>query len=555
MAIPEAKIRIEDGALGAIPPNVAAASVKIGVCSAGTPNTVVGYSDINTAKKALGSGPLLEAMAQVLSVAGGPVYAVPVTASVAGTVGSVTKTGPGTGTVTPSLGPDRIVRAKVSTGGTLGTAQVQFSVDNGAYSTAVLSSASAPWVYTVPGTLVKLSFPAGTYVLNDVYTANLNGTVSLVGTGPAGVTQASSPVDAYDVRITIATAGAPGVGAFTYSVDGGNVTSGVIAIPGGGVYSIPGTGVVLTFAGTFTAGDVYSFATTAAGFTNSDVTAALDAVLAAPQEWGHVHVVGTPASAAAAASLAAAVDAKMTAAETSFRYAFAIIEAPQGEGDTAMQTAVANFLTPRVLEVGGDAGVVSVLSGLTQRRNGAWPVAARIAQIPIDEDPAWVGRGPLRNVTSIYRNEAATPGLDEARYTTLRTHVGRPGYYITNGRTMAAPGSDFTYIQFRRVMDRACQIVRAGILPYLNSSMRIDEEGKIDERDAAVITAAVNGQLRTGLVSPGHVSDTEVVIDRSANLLSGAALPVTVRIRPKGYAKQIEVSVGYTNPQLAAAAA
>lgn len=554
MAIPEAKLRIEDGALGAIAPNTAAASVKIGVCSAGTPNTVVGYSDINTAKTALGKGPLVEALAHVLAVAGGPVYAVPVNASVAGTVGSVTKVGPGTGTVTPSLGPDRIVRAKVSTGGALGTAAFQFSVDNGAYGAPVVSNASAPWAYTVPGTLVKLSFPAGTYVSADIYTANLNGTVGLVGTSPAGVTQASSPVDAYDVQIRIATAGGLGVGAFTYSTDGGNVVSPVIAIPGGGVYAIPGTGVVLTFAGTFSAGDLYTFTTTAAGFTNSDATAAIDAVLAAPQEWGHLHIVGTPASAAAAASLAAVVDAKLTAAETNFRYAFGVVEAPQGEGDTTVAAAFASFESRRTMITAGDAGMVSVLTGHVNRRNLAWATTARLAAIDISDDPAWVALGALKNVTSIYRNEAATPALDEARFTTARTHIGRPGYYLTNGRMMAPGGSDYTYVQNRRVMDRACQVVRAGILPFLNASVRVDDDGKIDERDALAISATINGQLETALKSPGYVSDTEVVVNRSANLLSGAPLTVTVRIRPKAYAKQIEVSMGFTNPALAAAA-
>jgi hypothetical protein len=554
MAIPEAKLKIEDGALGAIAPNTAGASVKIGVCSAGTPNTVTGFSDVNAAKAALGQGPLVEALAQVLSIAGGPVYAVPVTASTAGTVGSVTKTGPGTGTITPSIGPDRIVRAKISTGGTLGTMQVQFSVDNGAYGSPIVSNASAPWAQSVAGTLVKLSFPAGTYVANDVYTANLNGTVSLVGTSPAGVTQASSPVDAYEVRIQIATAGGLGVGAFVYSTDGGNTVSPVIAIPGGGVYSIPGTGVVLTFAGTFTAGDLYTFTTTAAGFSNSDVTAALDAVLASPLEWGFVHIVGTPASAAASASLAAVLDSKLTTAETNFRYAFGVAECPQTESDSTIMAAFASFESRRTMVTVGDVGMVSVLTGKINRRNLAWSATARIARIPISDDPAWVALGALRNVTKLYRDEASTPGLDETRFTTARTHIGRAGYYLTNGRTMAPGGSDYTYVQFRRVMDRACQVVRAGILPFLNSSVRIDDAGKIDERDAKQIESMVNGMLDTALVSPGYVSASEVVVDRSANILSGATLPVTVRVRPKGYAKQIEVSMGFTNPALAAAA-
>src|SRR5205823_4993460 len=106
-----------------------------------------------------------------------------------------------------------------------------------------------------------LTFAAAAYTLNDVYTVATTGVITCVGTGPAGnLTQVSSPLDGYSVIVTITTSGAPGAGIFTYSLDGGNITSAAILIPGGaGIYVIANTGVVLTFASTFTAADTYSF--------------------------------------------------------------------------------------------------------------------------------------------------------------------------------------------------------------------------------------------------------------------------------------------------------
>jgi hypothetical protein len=551
MALPGIDFTIEDGALGTLPPNVAGASVKIGVCSKGVPNTLNGYSDITSLRSDLGSGPLVEAIAQVLNVAGGPVYACPANPTTAGAVGATTHTGTGTGTLTGSLAPDRVIIAKVTTGGTLTTAQVAFSVDGGAYSTPVTTGAG-PWTYAVPGTLTKLTFPAGTYVLNETYTFSTLGAMTQSGAGPV-VTKAASPVDAYDVLVDIVTTGGLGSGAFIYSTDGGNNPSAVIAIPsGGGAYAIPGTGVVLTFAGSFIEGDTYAFSTTAAAATVGDITAALDAVHAQPTEWDHVHIVGTPTSAANAYTLAVAVDTKMVGMEAAFRYAYAVIECPTSEADSALISAFTPLGTTRVMVCAGDAALVSVINGRINRRNAAWVVTSRIALILQSEDPAWVGRGALPGVDSLYRDEGSTPGLDEQRFTTLRTHRGRNGYYITNARTMAPGGSDYTYITNRRVMDTACRITRAAELPYVNQDVLVDKTtGFIDEKEAQRFEADVNSQLRSGVVAPGLASDSRVVMSRTANLLGGQPAPVTVRVLPKAYLKNIDTNIGFLNPATA----
>lgn len=547
---PEVTFEIEDGALGTLPPNVAGASLKIGVCSKGIPNTVAGYSDITALKRDLGQGPLVEAIAQVLNVAGGPVYACPVSPSVVGTAGATTHEGTGTGTVAGSLGPDRVVVAKVMTGGVLGTATVSFAVDGGAFSTPVLSSASAPWDYAVPGTLITLRFPAGTYIALETYTAALTGAVTQSGAGPVVTRTSTSPVDAYDVVVTIVTAGGLGTGAFTHSVDGGNNVSAPIAIPGGGVYAIPGTGVILTFVGTFVADDTYSFGTTAAGFTTGNVTAALDAAGALPTEWDHVHVVGAPSSAANAYTLAVAVDVKMAGFATGFRYTYAVIECPTTEADSALITAFAPLGSTRIVVCAGDAAVISALTGRTNRRNCAWVATARIALVEENESPARVRRGALKGVTSLYRDEAATPGLDDQRFLTLKTHRGKNGYFITDFRTMAPGGSDYTFGMNLRVMNTACRIARAAELEYLNEDVVIDEDGLIDEKEAQRFEADVNSQLLAGVVGPGKASGSRVVMSRTANILAGEAAPVTVRIRPKGYLRDIETSIGFENPAI-----
>lgn len=86
---------------------------------------------------------------------------------------------------------------KITTGGAIGTMRFQVSMDRGAYDQIIPSVGSAPFTYKVPGTGVTLSFAAGTYVLNDVYTVNgTTGAVTHAGGGPAGAVTITSNSEA-----------------------------------------------------------------------------------------------------------------------------------------------------------------------------------------------------------------------------------------------------------------------------------------------------------------------------------------------------------------------
>jgi hypothetical protein len=265
-------------------------------------------------------------------------------------------------------------------------------------------------------------------------------------------------------------------------------------------------------------------------------------------------VVGSRTTAALTEDLATAVGAALDTAEGEYRYAFGIVEgdwASSGgtKDDAGYRTAFAAFADPRVCVCVGDVDLVSLLTGRTQVRNLAWAVSARLGGIKLSRDPSAVADGALSGVSAIYRDERATPGLDEARFVTVRTYIGKPGYYVTNCPTMAADGSDFKYVMNRRVMDRACQIARAGYLEHLNEDVRVDTTtGYIDERDAQQIDGIITSQLEAALVDEEEVSAVDAAISRTDNLLSTSHAHAEVSITPKAYLKQITVEIGFKNP-------
>lgn len=562
MALPDVTITIQDGALGQVPASVANAQFKVGVCSAGTIQQMYTISDISSAQAALGQGPLVDAISHTLSVAGGPVYAMPINPSSYGAASSVTHTGPGTPSLpTISIAPAQALKIKIVLGGALATATFQVAIGTGAYG-PVITTAAGPGSYAIAGTLTTITLAAGTYVAADVYTISTLGVVTLAGTGPAAsnVTFTASPLDAYNFIITMIGGGALGTATFTVSADGGNsLVGGQIATPGGGAYAIPNTGVVVTFAsGTYVAADTYAFTTTSAGFTSTDVTNAYTVALASSILWGFSHLVGTAASSSAAATIAATIDTIMTTAQTAYRFTWGIVECPTSEADATVIAAFANFASARTMVCAGDVGALSPLNGRVLRRNNAWIVSAHISGIPAGEDAGFVNSStPIKNVTSLYPNGTVTTwdpmALDAGRFTTMRVLAGKQGYFITNGNMMATNGSDFNLVQRRRVMDIACTVTRATLLNYLNASVRVNSKtGYIDERDAQTIEATVNNALSAALIATGYASAASCVLNRTTNLLSTNNEPVSVRVTPLAYLKQLSVSIGFSNPALAA---
>jgi len=291
MALPGVTVTVRDGGLGIVPPGVGSQFVKIGPSPIGVVNTVYSAADNSSLQKQLGNGgPVVESAALALAVGGqgsvkpNGLLLVPVNPSTYGSASAVTHVGPGTGTVTVAIKPANAFLIKCIAGGSATTSTWQTSLDGGVTYGATWTAAAT---IQVPGvSFTTLAFGAGTSVTGDVVTVPASGTAPSLqsGTGTLIPTISSAcPVDAYTVVLTITLAGGLGVGMFTYSLDGGNTVSQQILIPSSGAYTIAdgndpnksgtcSTGIVLTFSGTYTLNDTYSFTTTTASYTTTDLT-------------------------------------------------------------------------------------------------------------------------------------------------------------------------------------------------------------------------------------------------------------------------------------------
>ena len=570
MSLPEVRLTILDGALGILPPSLDQVHLKVGVCNAGSTNVVQAFSDVSAMRTALGNGPLVEAIASCLVTptqgrAPSPVYALRIATTATGSASSVTATrvASSTGTVatTGSAPVDSYeVRVRVAATGGRGVGTFQVSYDGGlTYGAATTIPTGGTSADSATG--VTLVFDTGTFDAGDLFSFNTTepqytaaelataldaalastteySLVHLVGVPPfemTGVTSAGTtppvvgitgtPNGYHNLRVEITTGGARGTAVFRWSIDGGATWTSTVTTAA--TVALTGTGLTLTFAtGTDYAADNVYTAHGAKAFRDRLDTA----------------------------------HAKMAAAEAAYRYARAIVDGPTGASDAVCIRATATLVAPRVCSVPSSVRLLSSISSRRYLRPAAWPFVTRVVATEVHTHPGRVDLGPLSDVIASTRDERLTPGLDDARWSTLLTREGEAGTYVTRGRLFASPGSDFQYIMNCRVIDKACRLARKALTRFLNADLRTNPSGStviaglpgapgtIDERDARRIESSVLATLNDGLIATGNASSAQVQLSRVDNLLSTSTLRAKIRVQPKAYAELIEAEIALFNP-------
>lgn len=395
-------------------------------------------------------------------------------------------------------------------------------------------------------------------------------TTTRVGTSDGTiVVSASVPNDGYEVQVQILASTdsvVDGDGVFRYTLDGGDTWSESISIPSGTspqTYTVPGTGIALAFtdgAGTliaFEAGDSHAFTCTAPAYTVASLQAAYAAIAALRQKWRFLWVLGEAADAAGTAALATALGALLDASEVSTthrRYARGLVGAAMSVTDAQLLAAIEDVSAPRVCLAHSPCNYLSDTRAGLLKRQATWPVAQRWASRPPSEDLGRVKSGGLSRIapradgsSGLYRDETLTPGLTDARVTTLRT-LSRPGYFITEGRLLAAVGSDFMYTQRGVVMDIACETLYEALEFYLNDDLLVLTDGTLDPRSAILIQSDLEQKLKDAVVntSPQYVSAVQVVVRRDLPNLPPDTLAARFRLLPKRKARVITGEISFT---------
>lgn len=186
-------------------------------------------------------------------------------------------------------------------------------------------------------------------------------------------------------------------------------------------------------------------------------------------------------------------------------------------------------------------------------------VAGRLARIPVQRSLARVKDGAL--FPSVFKDSKGTVVDNiyaEARHgkglITARTYVGKAGYYISDDLMAAEASSDYALVPRRRVIDKAYRIAYATLVNYIGDEIPVTDSGQIPATTCKDIENTVSRQIELLMtnegnlgVDPNDTRDTGVTcyIDPSQPVVATSKLNVSLKVKPYGYAKYIDVNLGF----------
>jgi hypothetical protein len=181
----------------------------------------------------------------------------------------------------------------------------------------------------------------------------------------------------------------------------------------------------------------------------------------------------------------------------------------------------------------------------------------RLAAIPVQRNVGRVKDGPL-NVTAIYigtETLAAAEGdiatLHGKGFITFRRYVGRSGYYFTDDPTCALATDDYRSLARGRVIDKAIVLAYATFVNEILDEVEIDANGRLATVVCKYYQSIIESAVDAAMTSNAEISSFSATIDPEQDVLTTEQIVVDARIVPVGYAKEIIVKLGFSNPATA----
>lgn len=184
-------------------------------------------------------------------------------------------------------------------------------------------------------------------------------------------------------------------------------------------------------------------------------------------------------------------------------------------------------------------------------------LAGRLATLPVQRNAGRVKDGALFP-TEMYAGNvkvdeggSVIAGLYDKGYITPRKYVGRSGYFFTDDRLACDETDDYAHLAHRRVIDKAYRIVYDTLLDMMLDELEVNEDGTLQAGIVKSWQQAVEDALNAAMTASGELSagdDGEgcvCYIDQTQNVLATSKVAVTVKVRPFGYARYVDVSLGF----------
>lgn len=180
----------------------------------------------------------------------------------------------------------------------------------------------------------------------------------------------------------------------------------------------------------------------------------------------------------------------------------------------------------------------------------------RAASVPVQRKIARVKDGGLA-ITQGYLGAKKTEEADfasvaEKGYITIGMYANKTGYYFLDDTLATASTDDYKTVSQRRTMNKMVRLVYSTYINELNDDIELTEEGKLSPATAKYYQGLIENAINSNMTAAEELSSFSAFVDINQNVLSTGRIDIKCSAVPKGYAQEIKVVLGFSNPALSA---
>lgn len=148
---------------------------------------------------------------------------------------------------------------------------------------------------------------------------------------------------------------------------------------------------------------------------------------------------------------------------------------------------------------------------------------------------AFIGNRPIEEYTPTELDAFANAG-----FIILHIREGISGFFF--GRDNMCSTDDFRILVYGRLIDKAQRIATATSSPFIETSVRMNPDGTINDGDAIDMEQTIKTQLDAQMSD--QISGSDVIIPLEQDLINTNTLEMQVKIQPLGYMTWIIINLG-----------
>lgn len=185
-------------------------------------------------------------------------------------------------------------------------------------------------------------------------------------------------------------------------------------------------------------------------------------------------------------------------------------------------------------------------------------IAGRIAECPVQRHIGRVKDGAL-SIAAAYigANDVAVADVEtlyNKGYITMRTFVGKSGYFYAEDYLACGANNDYRSIARRRTADKAFRVAYATLLESVQDELPVTAAGTLTAAFAKSLEADIEADIYNSMTEEGNLSvdaadptdmGVQAKVNTSNDVLATNKLQAVIKIKPYGYSKWIEVALGF----------